>query len=311
MRKQFITTVFAVCISFSLFAAAIPKNDYIVRFSEIAIREKNQYNIPASVSMAQGILESSWGEGRLALQNNHFGIKCHSNWDGSTFSAIDDDTDKEGNLIESCFRAYETADESWRDHSDFLQQPRYQSLYDFGLDYRAWAVGLQTAGYATDPEYASKLISIIERYELYKLDGLAAPIVAPVVPNSEEGAYMPIEQKKPAVKKVKQNEASNDGTLFEMTPANETPFDEKIIEEEKTKPAAEKIPLEYLRGQGRKILDGLFNNLKKLDAKKQKSSTKDNDELDEIVPSTIEQKQKSSNLTLKGAILSEKVVVMR
>ena len=309
MRKSFITTAIAVGFAITVFAAAIPKNDYIARFSETAIREKNQYNILACISMSQAILESSWGEGKHALQNNHFGIKCH-NWTGASFYAIDDDKDEDGNLIESCFRTYDAADESWRDHSIFLQQPRYQLLYDCGLDYRAWAFGLQNAGYATDPEYANKLISIIERYELYKLDGMSSPIVAPVAPPSEEGMSAPIEQKQP--KKVKRTEDTpNDGTLFEIVPNDETSFDEKISIEEKSKPAAEKIPSEYLRGQGRKILEGLFNNLRKVDFKKEKSLPQNDDNLDEITPNKVEQNQKLGSFTPKGGILYEKVVAMR
>ena len=309
MRKSFITTAIAVCFAISVFAAAIPKNDYITRFSDIAIREKNQYNIPACISMAQAILESAWGESDHVLKNNHFGIKCH-HWTGESFSAIDDDKDEDGNTIASCFRAYKTAEDSWRDHSVFLQQPRYQSLFDFGLDYRAWAVGLQAATYATDPQYASTLIRIIEQYELYKLDGLTSPIVAPAVPLSEEGTSMPIEQKK--TKKILRNEDEpNDGTLFGITPNDEVSFDEKISNEEKSKPAAVKLPTEYLRGQGRKLLEGLFNNLRKVDFKKEKNIPKDDENLDEIIPEKVRENQKLGSTTIKGSILSEKIVAIR
>jgi hypothetical protein len=311
MRKSFITTAIAVGFTISVFAAAIPKNDYITRFSEIAIREKNQYGIPASISMAQGILESSWGEGKLALKNNHFGIKCHNDWEGASFAAIDDDRDKDGNLIESCFRAYGSADESWRDHSTFLQKPRYQSLYDFGLNYRAWAIGLQSATYATDPEYAKKIIGIVERYELYKLDGLTEAITMPEIPNIQEGLSAPIE-KQNAIKKAKHTEENaNDGTLFEIIPNEEQSFDEKISDEEKTKPAAVKLPTEYLRGQGRKLLEGLFNNLKKTNAKKEENAPIESRELDEITPSKAIQINSTGFLMPKGGILYEKVVVMQ
>ena len=311
MRKQFITTAIAVGFAISVFAAAIPKNDYITRFSETAIREKNLYGIPACISMAQGILESSWGEGKLALQNNHFGIKCHNDWDGATFSAIDDDRDKNGNLIESCFRAYETADKSWRDHSTFLQKPRYQSLYDFGLNYRAWAVGLQAATYATDPEYAKKIIGIIERYELYKLDGMTEALTTPEIPSTKEGVSVPLEKQK-ELKKVKQNEENaNDGTLFDIIPSEEQFFDEKISDEEKIKPAAVKLPTEYLRGQGRKLLEGLFNNLKKINPKKEESKQKETEDLDEIIPEKAPKNHSTGFLMPKGGILSEKIVAVK
>jgi Mannosyl-glycoprotein endo-beta-N-acetylglucosaminidase len=310
MRKSFITTAIAVGFAISAFAAAIPKNDYITRFSEIAIREKNQYGIPACISMAQGILESSWGEGKLAQKNNHFGIKCHNDWEGASFSTIDDDRDKDGNLIESCFRAYDTVEESWRDHSTFLQKPRYQSLYDFGLNYRAWAIGLQAATYATDPEYAKKIIGIIERYELYKLDGLTEAIATPEIPAIQEGISVPVEKQK-ELKKIKRNEENaNDGTLFEITPSEEQFFDEKISDEEKIKPAAVKLPTEYLRGQGRKLLEGLFNNLKKTNPKKEVKTPTEIEELDEMIPNNATQ-NRSTSFVPKGGIVHEKVVVMQ
>jgi hypothetical protein len=310
MRKSFITTAIAVGFAISAFAAAIPKNDYITRFSEIAIREKNQYGIPACISMAQGILESSWGEGKLAQKNNHFGIKCHNDWEGASFATIDDDRDKDGNLIESCFRAYDTVEESWRDHSTFLQKPRYQSLYDFGLNYRAWAIGLQAATYATDPEYAKKIIGIIERYELYKLDGLTEAITMPEIPAIQEGLSVPIEKQK-ELKKIKHNEENaNDGTLFEITPSEEQFFDEKISDEEKIKPAAVKLPTEYLRGQGRKLLEGLFNNLKKTNPKKEVKTPTETEELDEMIPNHATQ-NRSTSFVPKGGIVHEKVVVMQ
>ena len=137
---------------------------YINDFKEIAMEQMRQYHIPASITLAQGILESGCGTGRLAVEgNNHFGIKC-ANWNGPTMSH-DDDEEQE------CFRVYETAAESYRDHSLFLQKPRYQSLFalDAG-DYKGWAEGLSRCGYATDPAYPSKLIDIIERFGLHSLD---------------------------------------------------------------------------------------------------------------------------------------------
>ena len=139
---------------------------YIAVYSPIAVSEMEEYGIPASITLAQGILESSMGGGRLATEaNNHFGIKCHSEWSGKR---IYHDDDKKG----ECFRVYLNPKESFRDHSLFLNtRPRYAFLFDLkGNDYEAWAKGLKKAGYATDPKYPQKLISLIERFNLYRFD---------------------------------------------------------------------------------------------------------------------------------------------
>lgn len=138
---------------------------YIETFSQVAKDEMVLYNIPASITMAQGILESGAGRSDLTQRaNNHFGIKCHE-WTGERVYHDDD-------AAQECFRKYKDAKYSFRDHSLFLtQRRRYSSLFDLRQDdYKGWARGLKKAGYATDPKYPSKLISIIERYELYKLD---------------------------------------------------------------------------------------------------------------------------------------------
>ena len=140
--------------------------EYIVQFSEIAMQEMKQYGIPASITLAQGILESGAGQGTLSVRaNNHFGIKCHTGWQGD-FVHHDDDQDQE------CFRKYVDAKYSYRDHSLFLTtRGRYSSLFDLSQkDYKGWAKGLKKAGYATDPKYPDKLISIIERYQLEVFD---------------------------------------------------------------------------------------------------------------------------------------------
>jgi LysM repeat protein len=138
---------------------------YIQKYSQIAIREMNRSRIPASIKLAQGILESGSGTSRLAQSaHNHFGIKCHD-WKGAT-TTMDD------NRRNECFRKYNSAEESWRDHSDFLtSHPRYAPLFKLDkTDYKGWARGLQAAGYATNEQYAQRLISIIEDEELHKLD---------------------------------------------------------------------------------------------------------------------------------------------
>jgi flagellum-specific peptidoglycan hydrolase FlgJ len=147
-----------------------PKNltlteSYIYQFSEIAKQEMKLYGIPASITLAQGILESGNGQGNLTRRsNNHFGIKC-SNWKGAKVYHDDD-------KAQECFRKYTHAEYSYRDHSLFLfNRSRYAFLFDYPItDYKSWAKGLKKAGYATDPKYPKKLIGLIERYELYKYD---------------------------------------------------------------------------------------------------------------------------------------------
>jgi len=141
-------------------------NGYIEKYRDIAVKEMMVYRIPASITLAQGIHESDAGRSSLATQaNNHFGIKCHKEWFGKTFYK-DDDAPNE------CFRKYDNAIESFRDHSYFLtQRDRYKGLFDLDVnDYKGWANGLQAAGYATNPSYAKKLIQTIESFSLYRFD---------------------------------------------------------------------------------------------------------------------------------------------
>jgi hypothetical protein len=141
-------------------------NRYISRYKDIAVKEMMVYRIPASITLAQGILESTAGQSKLATgANNHFGIKCHKEWTGKTFYQ-DDDQKAE------CFRKYDSPVESFRDHSWFLtQRDRYKGLFDLEVtDYKGWAKGLQSAGYATNPKYAEKLIQTIETFTLDRFD---------------------------------------------------------------------------------------------------------------------------------------------
>lgn len=138
---------------------------YISVYKDVAMKEMRTYNIPASITLAQGILESGSGKGTLAVKaNNHFGIKCHD-WKGKK---VYHDDDKR----QECFRKYKSSEASFRDHSEFLaNRKRYASLFKLRInDYKAWAKGLRKAGYATDKKYPQKLISLIERYELYQYD---------------------------------------------------------------------------------------------------------------------------------------------
>jgi LysM repeat protein len=138
---------------------------YINQYKDIAIEEMLKHKIPASITLAQGLLESRAGQSDLTLaSNNHFGIKCNGGWTGPT-SHHNDDAEGE------CFRAYSSAYESFEDHSKFLKKPRYSSLFSLDIkDYRSWAYGLKAAGYATSSTYAEKLINIIELYKLYQYD---------------------------------------------------------------------------------------------------------------------------------------------
>lgn len=147
---------------------------YIQKYKTIAISEMQRTGIPASIKIAQGILESNSGRSTLAKQsNNHFGIKCGNDWDGKQVYRHDDDYEN-GLLVRSCFRAYEDPYDSYIAHSDFLSNPnsqRYGFLFNLDQsDYKAWAYGLKESGYATDANYPHKLINIIEKYQLSNLD---------------------------------------------------------------------------------------------------------------------------------------------
>lgn len=141
-------------------------NSYIVDYKDIAMSNMKNFGIPASIILAQGILESGAGQSELATtSNNHFGIKCYTDWKGET-TYHDDDTSQE------CFRKYKNPEESFQDHADIVsKRKRYASLFDLPKgDYKAWAKGLKAAGYATDPNYPEKLINYIEQYHLDQYD---------------------------------------------------------------------------------------------------------------------------------------------
>ncbi|MDY0905165.1 glucosaminidase domain-containing protein [Pedobacter sp. CFBP9032] len=138
---------------------------YIDEFKGVAVEEMNSDGIPASITLAQGILESGSGNSDLAkYANNHFGIKCTSDWKGKNYFRDDDQKN-------DCFRVYKDARESFRDHSEFLKRKRYSFLFQLDRnDYKSWAQGLRTAGYATNPKYPDLLIGVIEKYQLYQYD---------------------------------------------------------------------------------------------------------------------------------------------
>lgn len=165
--KRILLFIFIFPASIYLMAQEKMTTDqYIKKYSEWAIEEMERSGIPASITLAQGILESGSGNSRLARKGkNHFGIKCHSDWTGEK---IYEDDDAKG----ECFRKYKNAYESFKDHSDFLMKhSRYSFLFNLPIEkYKAWAKGLQKAGYATNPKYAKILIGLIERHKLYEYD---------------------------------------------------------------------------------------------------------------------------------------------
>ncbi|KAF2515189.1 glucosaminidase domain-containing protein [Flavobacterium foetidum] len=174
--------------------------DYVLQYKEIAMGNMKTYGIPASIILAQGILESGAGRGDLAVEaNNHFGIKCHKDWLGESVRHDDD-------AAQECFRKYPQASESYRDHALFLVgKKRYESLFAYEKDdYKAWAKGLRACGYATDPNYPDKLISYIERYNLHQYD-------CQVTGKN----YTPINTSAPA-KSSPSNSNSNDPNLYEV-----------------------------------------------------------------------------------------------
>lgn len=166
MRKLTLALLLICCAAVSNAQTKNPKyEEYISKYADLAVECQKAHGIPASITLAQGILESSAGESSLAKEcNNHFGIKCGNSWYGKSMHKDDD-------AIGECFRCYRNVKASYDDHADFLKKQRYSFLYDYPVtDYKSWAHGLKRAGYATDPKYPQKLIQIIELYSLYNYD---------------------------------------------------------------------------------------------------------------------------------------------
>jgi len=168
--KTILCVIIGLVSGFEVFAQYNEQDirDYIVQYADVAIQKMGEYKIPASITIAQGIFESACGKSRLAVEgNNHFGIKCHKEWTGDTI-LIDDDE------LQECFRKYTSVSESYTDHSLFLTtRKRYSNLFELDImDYKAWARTLKQDGYATNPQYADRLISLIERFNIARLDTL-------------------------------------------------------------------------------------------------------------------------------------------
>ena len=162
----FLVVFLSVGFGLEALAQRITTEEYVEKYKEIAMEAMREYKIPASITLAQGILESGSGNSSLAKKaNNHFGIKCHSDWTGKTYYQDDDEKDE-------CFRSYKKVEDSYRDHSLFLtEHSRYAFLFDLQItDYKGWARGLKSAGYATNPKYPQLLINLIESYNLTQYD---------------------------------------------------------------------------------------------------------------------------------------------
>lgn len=184
MKKQSLFTAIFLPVFIWCNAAADNKTSmsYIETHKHLAIFEMYRSKIPASITLGQALLESNSGTSKLSLEsNNHFGIKCKDEWTGEKYYHKDDDKNSQGEIIPSCFRVYGSVEESYADHSDFLSGRRYYAaLFNLGMDYKKWAQGLKACGYATDSVYAEKLITIIEKFQLYQYD--MAELPAPTVP---------------------------------------------------------------------------------------------------------------------------------
>ncbi len=168
MKKSILTLICIIVCAVNVANAQTKMSgeEYAEMYKDIAVDKMRMYGIPASITLAQGILESAFGSSPLAVNaNNHFGIKCGGNWTGQAIRHDDDHK-------QECFRKYRSVEDSYRDHSEFLKNgSRYANLFKLKpYDYKGWAVGLKEAGYATNPEYANKLIELIERYDLQKYD---------------------------------------------------------------------------------------------------------------------------------------------
>lgn len=180
--------LYVISLLLSAFAAGAQAMDvnlvYIEQYKQLALEEMRRARVPASIKLGQGILESGGGQSELAMNaRNHFGVKCGSSWRGPTYFKMDDEPQ------ESCFRAYDRVEDSYRDHSDNFHAKKqiYGALFELDLtDYRGWAYELKRAGYATAPDYAEKLIGVIERYQLWRYDTVEGVLAGAQVPQSPQ-----------------------------------------------------------------------------------------------------------------------------
>lgn len=173
LKKRSHKVIVSLLLSTSLYAKSPQfKHKYLSRFEAIAVREMKRSGVPASITLAQGILESGWGKSPLAkASKNHFGIKCHSDWQGEKYhTSKENNEDLSADVNSVCYRSYAIAEESYKDHTDFLlQNPKYRPLFT-STNYKDWAIGLEACGYANDNSYAEALCELIEDNKLYRLD---------------------------------------------------------------------------------------------------------------------------------------------
>ncbi len=243
---------------------AMPSNSeladaYIHMYKEIAISEMQRTGIPASIKLAQGLLESDWGRSDLATKaNNHFGIKCASDWTGETHYKHDDDRNKAGELIKSCFRSYQDPTESYIAHSEFLvNRDRYSRLFTLHpTDYHNWAHGLKECGYATDSKYPTKLIMIIEKYNLSRFDLM-------VTGNNEE--YVQTENSSPLEERVDNSILSNDVDV-EQANASTDIFLEEDVPQAKSKRESRIGASKRKRSQRKVKKDRVYHHVKEGDS---------------------------------------------
>ena len=235
---RIILTLFSITLLFSFTNVDLPILNYIDQYNVIAVQEMERTGIPASITLAQGIIESRYGMSGLAKNsNNHFGIKCNNNWQGGKYYHKDDDY-VNGKLVKSCFRTYTNPAASYYDHSEFLMvNQRYRFLFDLEkTDYKGWAKGLKKAGYATAKDYASTLINTIEKFELYKYDQKDFELL---VFQKEETITAPKAERIPEY---------IDFTITQNKPATTRTHAETLVAE--APPKATPIPANYKPGDG-------------------------------------------------------------
>ena len=200
--RFFVFMLFVLSFSVNAYAQRSLRESYIEEYAQLSVSEMNRSGIPASITLAQGILESGNGQSELARKsNNHFGIKCHSDWKGAK---VYHDDDAKG----ECFRKYNKPQHSFEDHTDFLMRgSRYAFLFELDPgDYKGWAKGLKKAGYATAPEYADRLIKIIEDEMLYRFDNPTSSTGGDLASNEPEHKTGPVvDAKGRPVKNARQN----------------------------------------------------------------------------------------------------------
>jgi LysM repeat protein len=225
--KKIIGFITCLIISQNSFSQTFKYQEYINQFASLAISEMDRSGVPASITLAQGILESGSGKSYLAIEsNNHFGIKCKTNYEGKVIFIDDDKKD-------DCFRVYENVLDSYKDHSEFLKSnQRYAFLFELKkTNYKAWAKGLKKAGYATNPKYAKLLIDIIEDNKLYLLDKNLLDWEK-AFQNSKEPIVVAHQETKPKPKST-DSSTPNIDAIRDKFDENETPLLDKLKEREK------------------------------------------------------------------------------